>query len=100
MGRDTAAINPNRIFNIQFLCNFSFPLLFLPLWHDIEIDRHIRHFCRIVSESLEEVTWSLNKNWKDYFDKQPYETLQEWDWDAHWRYLSNLEQFITYYRQS
>lgn len=92
MGRDTAAINPNRIFNIQFLCNFSFPLLFLPLCHDIEINRHIRHFCRIVSESLEEITWSLNKNWKDYFDKQLYKTLQEWDWDAHWHYLSSINK--------
>lgn len=42
--RKIAIINTNRIINLQDLCNFSFPLIFLPTWlswHYIEIDRHV-----------------------------------------------------------
>ncbi|EXX71210.1 hypothetical protein RirG_080570 [Rhizophagus irregularis DAOM 197198w] len=54
IGRETAVINSNRLVDLQFICSYSFPLLFLPVWHSIEINRHVRQFCRIVLESLEE----------------------------------------------
>ncbi|POG73943.1 hypothetical protein GLOIN_2v1771926 [Rhizophagus irregularis DAOM 181602=DAOM 197198] len=60
IGRETAVVNSNRLVDLQFICSYSFPLLFLPVWHSIEIDKCVRQFCRIVSESLEEITWSLN----------------------------------------
>ncbi|CAB4403351.1 unnamed protein product [Rhizophagus irregularis] len=92
IGRETAVVNSNRLVDLQFICSYSFPLLFLPVWHSIEIDRRVRQFCRIVSESLEEVTWSLNSNWKDYFDNQTHDISIEWNWTAHWRYLNNINK--------
>ncbi|GBC34112.2 ribonuclease H-like domain-containing protein [Rhizophagus irregularis DAOM 181602=DAOM 197198] len=83
IGRETAVVNSNRLVDLQFICSYSFPLLFLPVWHSIEIDKCVRQFCRIVSESLEEITWSLNSNWKDYFDNQTHDTSIEWHWTAH-----------------
>ncbi|CAB4399392.1 unnamed protein product [Rhizophagus irregularis] len=92
IGRETAVVNSNRLVDLQFICSYSFPLLFLPVWHSIEIDRRVRQFCRIVSESLEEITWSLNSNWKDYFDNQTHDISIEWNWIAHWRYLNNINK--------
>ncbi|POG58120.1 hypothetical protein GLOIN_2v1790829 [Rhizophagus irregularis DAOM 181602=DAOM 197198] len=76
IGRETVVVNSNRLVDLQFICSYSFPLLFLPVWHSIEIDRRVRQFCRIVSESLEEVTWFLNK----------------WNWTARWHYLNNINK--------
>jgi hypothetical protein len=48
--------------------------MFLPVWNNIKIDRHIRKFYGMVSNTLEEVLWFFNRYWKDYFVEEQYIT--------------------------
>ncbi|GET59345.1 hypothetical protein GLOIN_2v1871772 [Rhizophagus irregularis DAOM 181602=DAOM 197198] len=41
---------------------------------------------------IDEVTWSLNSNWKDYFNNQTHDISIEWNWTAHWCYLNNINK--------
>ncbi|CAB4374579.1 unnamed protein product [Rhizophagus irregularis] len=44
IGREMAVVNSNRLVDLQFICSYSFSLLFLPVWHSIEIDRCVQQF--------------------------------------------------------
>ncbi|PKB95761.1 hypothetical protein RhiirA5_436078 [Rhizophagus irregularis] len=84
--RNAASCNNDRIIDTRLLCNFSFPLTFLPVWHNISIDRHIRLFTRLVANSLEEVQWSFNKYWSFYFEETF--TTSRWHWGLFWQYVN------------
>lgn len=78
--RETVTINTNKIINLQDLYNFSFPLIFLPTWlswHYIEINRHVWHFCKIVSELLDKVAWSFNNHWRALLNHQYHNKRNE-----------------------
>ncbi|CAB4436491.1 unnamed protein product [Rhizophagus irregularis] len=69
-GIDIALENNNRILDSKSLCSFSFPLYFLPIWSDIAIDRNIWNFTKGVANLLEEVKWSYNGYWANYFNDE------------------------------
>ncbi|CAB4379139.1 unnamed protein product [Rhizophagus irregularis] len=54
------------------------------------IDRHIRSFTRFVAESLEEVQWSFNKQWRSYFEEDFSST--GWHWSSHWQNFNSINK--------
>lgn len=36
LGKEMAVVNSNKLVDLQFICSYSFPLLFLPVWYSIE----------------------------------------------------------------
>jgi hypothetical protein len=54
--------------DLRYLSKNISSLVFLPIWANIELNRNIRKFTSLVADSLEEVQWSFNDNWRDYFD--------------------------------
>jgi hypothetical protein len=59
---ELALSDPARIINLQCLCRNNSSLVFLPMWSNIELDKNIRKFTSLVTDSLEEVQWSFNDN--------------------------------------
>jgi hypothetical protein len=41
-----------------------------------------------VTDSLEEIQWSFNDNWRDYFDNNV--DLNNWKWDTYWKYIKSI----------
>jgi ribonuclease HI len=83
-----ASLDGNRIIDLQYLFRFNVSLLFLPKWNNLEIDRNIRKFCELVSNTLEEVWWTCNAYWKDYFEQAVSQT--SCDWNSKWRYIKSI----------
>src|SRR3954453_12121332 len=65
--RESASMDATRIIDFRILCNVNVSLFFVPLWNNIELDRNIRKFCKMVSDTSKEVYWSYNKYWRNYF---------------------------------
>ncbi|PKY37972.1 hypothetical protein RhiirA4_450895 [Rhizophagus irregularis] len=89
-GIDIALENNNRILDSKSLCSFSFPLYFLPIWSDIAIDRNIWNFTKGVANLLEEVKWSYNGYWANYFNDEQSQIGVYWN--TYWSYLQNISR--------
>ncbi|CAB4408886.1 unnamed protein product [Rhizophagus irregularis] len=85
--REIAGSINNRILDIRSLCSFS---TISPGLVNIGIDRHIRPFTRFVAESLEEVQWSFNKQWRSYFEEDFSST--GWHWSSHWQNFNSINK--------
>lgn len=87
---ELALEDSNRILDSKYLCSFSFPLQFIPTWSDIIIDRNIRSFTKEVSNSLEDVKWSFNKYWANYFNEAQSQIGVHWN--TYWSHINSISK--------